>query len=116
MQPEPIRQLTVTTPSILQRVNAWIVWEGGVEEIVQAHAVAWTKRAVLVRFVPHLTSTRRGSGQGRSRGPGRGPVAVGARISWPGARGVVSGRDNAVDRVPWGRVGGKPLPTGVPKT
>jgi hypothetical protein len=31
-------------------VHAWILWEDGVEELVQAHAVAWTKRAVRVRF------------------------------------------------------------------
>jgi hypothetical protein len=31
-------------------VRAWILWEDGVEELVQAHAIAWTKRAVQVRF------------------------------------------------------------------
>ena len=31
-------------------MHAWIVWEDGVEGLVQAHAVAWTKRAVRVRF------------------------------------------------------------------
>jgi len=29
---------------------AWILWEDGVEELVQAYAIAWTKRAVRVRF------------------------------------------------------------------
>ena len=33
-----------------QRVHAWILWEDGTEELVQAHAIAWTKRAVRVRF------------------------------------------------------------------
>jgi hypothetical protein len=32
------------------RVNAWVVWEDGVEELVEAVATAWTKRAVLVQF------------------------------------------------------------------
>ena len=32
------------------RVTAWIVWEDGVEELVVGHAVAWTPRAVHVRF------------------------------------------------------------------
>jgi hypothetical protein len=43
-------QLTVSTPAVSQRVHAWIIWEDGVEELVQAHAIAWTKRAVRVRF------------------------------------------------------------------
>jgi hypothetical protein len=45
LQPEQLGKLTVCTPSALQPVHAWIVWEDGVEELVQAHAVAWTKRA-----------------------------------------------------------------------
>jgi hypothetical protein len=32
------------------RVTAWIVSEDGVEELVVGHAVAWTPRAVHVRF------------------------------------------------------------------
>jgi len=39
-------QMTVSTPAVPQRVHAWILWEDGVEELVQAHAIAWTKRAV----------------------------------------------------------------------
>jgi len=37
-------------------VHTWILWEDGVEELVQAHAIAWTKRAVRVRFEtpPHM--------------------------------------------------------------
>jgi len=50
LQPEQLGQLTVTTPAVPPRVSAWIVWEDGVEEFVPALAVAWTKRAVRVRF------------------------------------------------------------------
>ena len=50
LQPEQMGQLTVCTPAVPQRVSAWILWEDGVEELVQAQAVAWTKRAVRVRF------------------------------------------------------------------
>ena len=37
-------------------MHTWILWEDGVEELVQAHAIAWTKRAVRVRFEtpPHM--------------------------------------------------------------
>jgi hypothetical protein len=42
--------LTVSTPAVPPPVSAWIVWEDGVEELVPAQAVAWTKRAVRVRF------------------------------------------------------------------
>lgn len=31
-------------------VSAWVVWEDGVEELVDGVAIAWTKRAVRVRF------------------------------------------------------------------
>jgi hypothetical protein len=48
--PEQMGQLTVCTPAVPQRVKAWVLWEDGVEEQVQAHAIAWTKRAVRVRF------------------------------------------------------------------
>jgi hypothetical protein len=50
LQPEQLGQLTVCTPAIGPRVSAWIVWEDGVEELVPAQAIAWTKRAVRVRF------------------------------------------------------------------
>jgi hypothetical protein len=53
LQPEQMGQmgqLTVSTPAAPQRVQAWVLWEDGVEELVQAHAIAWTKRAVRVRF------------------------------------------------------------------
>jgi len=50
LQLEQMGELTVSKPGTPQRVNAWILWEDGVEELVQAHAVAWTKRAVQVRF------------------------------------------------------------------
>jgi hypothetical protein len=48
--PEQMGQLTVSTPAIPQQVQAWVLWEDGVEELVQAHAIAWTKRAARVRF------------------------------------------------------------------
>jgi hypothetical protein len=50
LQPEQMGQLTVSTPAVSQRVHTWIIWEDGVEELLQAHAIAWTKRAVRVRF------------------------------------------------------------------
>jgi len=50
LQPEQLGDLKVCTPAVPQRVSAWIVWEDGVEELVPAQAVAWTKRAVRVRF------------------------------------------------------------------
>jgi hypothetical protein len=57
LQPEQMGQLTVCTPVTPPRVSAWILWEDGVEEPVQAHAIAWTKRAVRVRgSLPHPTS------------------------------------------------------------
>ena len=48
--PEQMGQLTVCTPAVPQRVQAWVLWEDGVEELAQAQAIAWTKRAVRVRF------------------------------------------------------------------
>jgi len=50
LQPEQLGQRTVSTAAVPQRVSAWVVWEDGVEELVPAQAVAWTKRAVHVRF------------------------------------------------------------------
>jgi hypothetical protein len=50
LQPEQLGQLTVSRPAVPERVTAWVLWEDGVEELLQAHAVAWTKRAVRVRF------------------------------------------------------------------
>ena len=50
LQPEQLGQLTVCTPAVPPRVRAWILWEDGVEELVPAQAIAWTKRAVRVRF------------------------------------------------------------------
>jgi hypothetical protein len=43
-------QLTVCTPAAPARVRAWVLWEDGVEELVDAYATAWTRRAVRVRF------------------------------------------------------------------
>ena len=48
LQPEQLGKLTVSTPAVPQRVHAWVLWEDGVEEFMEAQA--WTKRAVRVRF------------------------------------------------------------------
>jgi hypothetical protein len=50
LQPEQLGELTVTSAAVPQPVHAWILWEDGVEELMEAQAVAWTKRAVKVRF------------------------------------------------------------------
>jgi len=50
LQPEQMGQLTVCAPAVPQRVSAWVLWEDGVEELVDAWATAWTRRAVRVRF------------------------------------------------------------------
>ncbi len=46
----------VTTAAVPVKVMAWVLWEDGVEELVPAHAVAWTKRAVRIRWgaPPHV--------------------------------------------------------------
>jgi hypothetical protein len=50
LQAEQMGHLTVCTPPVPHRVHAWVLWEDGVEELVEASATAWTKRAVRVRF------------------------------------------------------------------
>ena len=50
LQPEQLGHLGVFTPAVPQRVQAWVVWEDGFEELLPAYAIAWTRRAVLVRF------------------------------------------------------------------
>jgi hypothetical protein len=62
-------QMTMSAPAVPQRVEAWILWEDGVEELVQGRAIAWTRRAVRVRFGAPSTSTRFGSGLVESSGP-----------------------------------------------
>jgi hypothetical protein len=47
---EQMGLLTVCTPAVPQPVKAWVLWEDGVEEQVQAQATAWTKRAVRLKF------------------------------------------------------------------
>lgn len=46
----------VTRAAVPVKVMAWVLWEDGVEELVPAHAVAWTKRAVRIRWgaPPHV--------------------------------------------------------------
>lgn len=50
LTPEQLHQSSLTTAGEPVRVSAWIVWEDGVEELVVGHAVAWTPKAVLIRF------------------------------------------------------------------
>jgi hypothetical protein len=47
LQSEQMGHLMVTTAAVPQPVHAWILWEDGVEELVQAHAIAWTHHRVL---------------------------------------------------------------------
>jgi hypothetical protein len=59
LAPEQLGDLPVTTPTTPANVNAWVVWEDGVEELVPARAVAWTRRAVRIQFgaPPHQHET-----------------------------------------------------------
>ena len=50
LQPEQPGDLPVTSTTTPQKVRVWVVWEDGVEELVDGVAVAWTKRAVRARF------------------------------------------------------------------
>ena len=54
LAPEQWASVRVTTPREPVPVEAWILWEDGVEECVGAAehtvAVSWTSRAVLVRW------------------------------------------------------------------
>ncbi len=54
--PEQLTALDVTTAAEPARVHAWILWGDGAEELVAGHAVAWTRRAVRVRWgvPPHV--------------------------------------------------------------
>ena len=59
LTPEQLTQSSMTAVGEPVRVSAWIVWEDGVEELVVGYAVAWTPRAVQVRFgvPPHQYET-----------------------------------------------------------
>ena len=50
LQPEQLGDLPVTSTLTPQKVRAWVVWEDGVEELIDGAAAAWTRRAVRVRF------------------------------------------------------------------
>ncbi len=50
LTPEQLTSLDVTTSPSPASVRAWVVWEDGVEELVVGQAMAWTKRAVRVRW------------------------------------------------------------------
>jgi hypothetical protein len=56
---EQLTHSSVSTAGEPVRVSAWVVWEDGVEELVRAYAVAWTPRAVQIRFgvPPHQHET-----------------------------------------------------------
>ena len=59
LAPEQLGDLPVTAAERPVRVLAWVVWEDGVEELVAAEALAWTRRAVRVRWgaPPHVLQT-----------------------------------------------------------
>lgn len=59
LSPEQLTHSSLSTATDPVRVNVWIMWEDGVEELVTGHAVAWTPRAVQVRFgiPPHQHET-----------------------------------------------------------
>jgi hypothetical protein len=59
LAPEQLGDLPVTTAPAPAPVLAWVLWEDGVEELVRAQAVAWTRRAVRVRWgaPPHFLET-----------------------------------------------------------
>lgn len=50
LTPEQFTPMTVTPAGSWVAVTAWVVWEDGVEELVEAQATAWTPRAVRVRW------------------------------------------------------------------
>ena len=50
LEVEQLGDMPVTRPIAPQKVRAWVVWEDGVEELINGVAIAWTRRAVRVRF------------------------------------------------------------------
>lgn len=56
---EQLTHSSVTAAKEPVPVTAWIVWEDGVEELIVGHAIAWTPRAVQIRFgvPPHQHET-----------------------------------------------------------
>jgi len=59
LTPEQITDSSVTNAGDPLRVTAWVIWEDGVEERIVGHAIAWTARAVQIRFgvPPHQHET-----------------------------------------------------------
>ena len=59
LAPEQLASLDIINATQPARVQAWILWEDGVEELVTGQAVAWTKRAVKIRWgsPPHVLET-----------------------------------------------------------
>jgi hypothetical protein len=60
LQPEQLGKLTVCTPAAPHSVHAWILWEDGVEELVQAHATPGPGGAFESALACHLISMRFG--------------------------------------------------------
>lgn len=50
LTPDQLADLDVTIAAHPSQVRAWVTWDDGVEQRVDAHAIAWTRRAVQVRF------------------------------------------------------------------
>ena len=48
--PEQMGAAEINTGSAPERAQAWVLWEDGIQELAQAHAILWTKRAGRVRF------------------------------------------------------------------
>jgi hypothetical protein len=50
LEVEQLGDMPVTLPIAPHKVRASVLWEDGVEELVDGVAIAWTRRAVRVRF------------------------------------------------------------------
>ncbi len=59
LAPEQLASLDVINAAEPAPVKAWILWEDGVEELITGQAIAWTKRAVKIRWgaPPHILET-----------------------------------------------------------
>jgi hypothetical protein len=53
---EQLASVDAVTPAVPLPVQAWVQWDDGGDELVAGAAVAWTRRAVLVRWgvPPHV--------------------------------------------------------------
>ena len=48
--PEQMGRLRSTLGPPLSGRRPWVLWEDGIKDLAQAHAILWTKRAGRVRF------------------------------------------------------------------